>query len=40
MIKCVPKPYIIVDCIGERVVRYNDFEGVALTISELNCLYT
>lgn len=40
VIKCVPQPYIIVDCVGEKPVMCNNFDGVILTISQLSCLYT
>jgi hypothetical protein len=40
VIRANPQPYIIVDCVSERIVSQQDFGNVILQISALGCFYT
>lgn len=40
VIHCEPRPYVIIECLDNKIIREQDFEGVVLTSSYLSCLYT
>lgn len=40
VIRTNPQPYIIVDCVSERIISQQDFGNVILQISALGCFYT
>jgi hypothetical protein len=40
VLRCDPQPYVIVDCISEKLVFENDFGGVVMQIYALGCFYT
>ena len=40
VIRCNPQPYVVVDCVDERIVNCTDYGSVILQISALGCFYT
>jgi hypothetical protein len=40
VIRCNPQPYVIVDCVDERLVSNFDYGNVLLQVTALGCFYT